>query len=363
MATEGVAMGQAIAVRSDYTAGEVRRFAKQAKDVAQARRLLAIAAVVEGASRADAAKIGGMDRQTLRDWVHRFNDQGADGLINIPSPGVPPKLNATHLAFLARIVEEGPIPAVHGVVRWRACDLIMRVHEEFGISVSDNTIYRALKDLGFSHLSARPKAYKQDPEAVEAFKKTFSARVAEVRAKLAPGTPLEVWFQDEMRVGQKNKLTYRWARKGSRPRAAHDQRTQSTYLFGAVCPDRGVGAALVLPFCNSEAMQLHLGEITTKVAPGAHAILMLDQAGWHGAKELRIPTNISLLPLPPRSPELNSQENIWQFMRQNWLSNRIFKSFDDIVDHCCYAWNTLIGQPWKIMSIARRDWATVGHLL
>ena len=172
MATKGVAMGQAIAVRTDYTAGEVRRFGKQAKGVAQARRLLAIAAVLDGASRAEAATIGGMDRQTLRDWVHRFNNQGPDGLINIPSPGVPPKLDARHRAFLARIVEEGPIPAVHGVVRWRACDLIMRLHEEFGISVSDDTIYRALKDLGFSHLSARPKAYKQDPEAVEAFKKT-----------------------------------------------------------------------------------------------------------------------------------------------------------------------------------------------
>jgi putative transposase len=185
--------------------------------------------------------------------------------------------------------------------------------------------------------------------------------VAEIRAKLAPGTPVEVWFQDEMRVGQKNKLTYRWARKGSRPRAAHDQRTQSTYLFGAVCPERGAGAALVLPACNCEAMQLHLDEIATRVAPGAHAILLLDQAGWHGAKALVIPSNVSLVPLPPRAPELNGQENIWQFMRQNWLSNRIFKSFDDIVDHCCYAWNTLIGQPWKIMSIARRDWAAVGH--
>jgi Helix-turn-helix domain len=91
MATKGVAMGQAIAVRTDNTAGEVRRFAKQAKDVAQARRLLAIAAVLQGASRAHAAKIGGMDRQTLRDWVHRLNGQGADGLVNIPSPGVPPK--------------------------------------------------------------------------------------------------------------------------------------------------------------------------------------------------------------------------------------------------------------------------------
>jgi hypothetical protein len=164
-----------------------------------------------------------------------------------------------------------------------------------------------------------------------------------------------------MRVGQKNKLTYRWAKKGSRPRAAYDQRTQSTYLFGAVCPERGVGAALVLPVCNSEAMQLHLDAITTKVAAGAHAILILDQAGWHSAKDLRIPSNISPLPLPPRSPELNGQENIWQFIRQNLLSNRIFESFDDIVDHCCHAWNKLIDQPWKIMSLARRDWTIIGQ--
>ena len=164
-------MGQALAVRSDFTAGDVRGFARRAKDAAQTRRLLAIAAVLDGASREDAAKIGGMDRQTLRDWVIRFNEQGPDG--NIPSPGVPPKLGKKHRAFLARLVEEGPIPAVHGVVRWRACDLIMRLHEEFGISVSDDTIYRALKDMGFSHVSARPKAYKQDPDAMDAFKKTL----------------------------------------------------------------------------------------------------------------------------------------------------------------------------------------------
>src|SRR5262249_42596270 len=144
----GFAMSQAIPVRTNYTAGEVRRFAQRAKDAAQARRLLAIAAVLDGASREEAATIGGMDRQTLGDWVIRFNEQGPDGLINIPSPGVPPKLNSRHKAFLARIVDEGPIPAIHGVVRWRACDLIMRLYEEFGLSVSDDTIYRALKNLG-----------------------------------------------------------------------------------------------------------------------------------------------------------------------------------------------------------------------
>ena len=108
-------------------------------------------------------------------------------------------------------------------------------------------------------------------------------------------------------------------------------------------------------------MQLHLNAIAGKVSPGAHAIVILDQAGWHGAKDLRVPTNISLLPLPPRSPELNGQENVWQFVRQNWLSNRVFQCFDDIVEHCCDAWNALINQPWKIMSLAGRSWARIGQ--
>jgi len=166
-------MGTAISVRTDYSSLELRRLAARVKDAGQARRLLALAAVLDGASRTDAARIGGMDRQTLRDWVIRFNEQGPDGLINKSSPGAPGKLTEEHKAFLARLVEEGPIPAVDGVVRWRPCDLIMRLFEEFGISVSDDTIYRALKELGFSHVSARPKAYQQDPDAVEAFKKTF----------------------------------------------------------------------------------------------------------------------------------------------------------------------------------------------
>ena len=188
-------MGQAIAVRTDYTATEVRLLAKQAKDAAQARRLLAIAAVLDGSSRTEAATNAGMDRQTLRDWVIRFNEQGPDGLVNIPSPGAPPKLNDTHKAFLARIVHEGPIPAIHGVVRWRACDLIMRLHEAFGLSVSDDTVYRALKDLGFSHVSARPRAYKQEPKRWRLLKKLLrppggnppKARIGHFVRSVVPG--------------------------------------------------------------------------------------------------------------------------------------------------------------------------------
>lgn len=129
------------------------------------------------------------------------------------------------------------------------------------------------------------------------------------------------------------------------------------YIFGAICPKKGKGAGLVLPYCDTEAMQEHLAEISNAVDPGAHAVLILDQAGWHVTPKLKVPENITLMFLPPRSPELNPVENLWQFMRDNWLSNRVFKDYDDIVDQCCRAWNRLVDQPWKIMSIGMRDWA------
>ena len=144
---------------------------------------------------------------------------------------------------------------------------------------------------------------------------------------------------------------------GHPPRAPHDQRTSSVYIFGAICPQEGKGAALVLPRCDTQAMSLHLAEVAQAVAPGAHGAILMDRAGWHRAKDLVVPDNLTLVLLPARAPELNPVENIWHFLRDNWLSSRVFASYTDIVDHCCYAWNRLIDQPWIIMSIGLRDWA------
>jgi hypothetical protein len=131
-------------------------------------------------------------------------------------------------------------------------------------------------------------------------------------AVLAAGTPIEVWFQDEARVGQQGTLTYVWAERGSRPRAPKDLRYEWAYLFGAVCAERGIGAALMLPHANTHAMTLHLAEISRHVAAGAHALLVCDGAGWHQlGGRLRVQENITLLHLPPYSPELNPVENVW----------------------------------------------------
>ena len=112
-----------------------------------------------------------------------------------------------------------------------------------------------------------------------------------------------------------------------------------------------------MPYADSHAMNEHLREISATVDPDAHAVILVDQAGWHTSPKLTVPSNITLMQLPPRAPELNPTENIWQFMRENWLSNRVFQSYDQIVALCCEAWNKLINQPWRIMTIGMRDWA------
>jgi transposase len=160
-----------VPLRGDFDALQLRRFARRTKDGPQARRLLALAAIYEGATRTEASKIGGVTLQIVRDWVVKFNAQGPDGLIDKKAPGQALRLNDTHRAALARAIDEGPIPAIHGVVRWRLVDLCQWVFEEFRVSVSVQTLSRQLRALGYRRLSARPRHHAQAEDAIEDFKK------------------------------------------------------------------------------------------------------------------------------------------------------------------------------------------------
>lgn len=165
-------MAAAVKLRTNYSASDLRRLTAASKRANRSRRLSSLAAVLDGMDREQAARIGGMDRQTLRDWVHRFNQQGPDGLRDIRSKGPPPRLSKEQLAELAEIVETGPDRAVHGVVRWRRIDLKKVVEERFGVDYHERTIGKILTALGFSHISARPRHPGQDPKVMEEFKKT-----------------------------------------------------------------------------------------------------------------------------------------------------------------------------------------------
>lgn len=168
-------MGSAVKLRVDYSASELRRLARGSRDVRQGSRLLSIAAVLDGMSRADAARIGGMDRQTLRDWVHRFNATGPDGLLDQWSAGPPSRLSSEQRSELAAIVEKGPDRAVEGVVRWRRVDLKRVIKKRFGVDYDTRYVGKLLHKLGFSHISARPHHPAQDAHIVEEFKKTGHA--------------------------------------------------------------------------------------------------------------------------------------------------------------------------------------------
>jgi transposase len=168
-------MPAAVKLREDFSAGQLRALARRSKVVHQSRRLLSLAAVRDGMDRGEAARIGGMDRQTLRDWVHRFNAQGPDGLIDNWTSGPTPRLSADQLTELTTIVETGPDRKVDGVVRWRRIDLKRVIAERFGVDYHQRYVGKLLKKLGFSHISARPRHPAQDEQIVEAFKKTSRA--------------------------------------------------------------------------------------------------------------------------------------------------------------------------------------------
>ena len=165
-------MSAAIALREDYDGAQLRALAKASKDANQTRRLLSLALIYDDGSRSAAAALGGVTLQIIRDWVLRFNGSGPDGLIDRKAPGPTPKLNEAQRRALGAIVEDGPIPAVHGVVRWRLKDLVRWIFEEFGVSLDESTVSRELKALGFTKLSARPRHRAQNELAAEAFKKT-----------------------------------------------------------------------------------------------------------------------------------------------------------------------------------------------
>ncbi len=161
---------------------------------------------------------------------------------------------------------------------------------------------------------------------------------------------------DEARVGQKGRVCHRWWARGRRPPGRCDKRFEWAYLFAAVEPGTGAGVALVLPEATAAAMNLFLAELGRSLPEDVHAALVLDRAGWHVAKALVVPANVTLVPLPAYSPELNPVERVWLYLRERFLSLRVFADYRAIVDACCAAWNRLVAEPGRLRSLCDQPW-------
>lgn len=167
---------------------------------------------------------------------------------------------------------------------------------------------------------------------------------------------VDVWFQDEARFGQQNQTTKIWAEKGTRPRVVKQQQFEYSYLFGAVCPSTGQTEALISPVVNKEMMTEHLSQISKATPAGRHAVVIMDGAGWHTLDTAKPFNNVTLIKLPPYSPELNPIEQVWQWLRQRCLSNRTFKGYEDIVEELSRAWNVFISDIKRVKKMCFRDW-------
>jgi transposase len=178
----------------------------------------------------------------------------------------------------------------------------------------------------------------------------------EAAARHPGAARVEPWFEDEARVGQKGRVTHVWYQKGVRPRGAREQRYASAHLFGAICPERGAGVALVLPEVSTGAINLFWGELARAVPGGTHAALALDRAGWHVSADLVVPANLTLVHLPAYSPGLNPVEKVWQHLRDRHLSHRLLAGCEAVLDAARQAWNAVRSEPGRLRSLTRFPW-------
>jgi transposase len=167
---------------------------------------------------------------------------------------------------------------------------------------------------------------------------------------------VDVWFQDEARFGQQNTTTHLWAERGTRPRAVKQQQFKYAYLFGSVCPSRGIGEAMVVPWVNKDIMIEHLRQISASTEKGRHSIVVMDGAGWHTEDIASEFENVSIIKLPPYSPELNPIEQVWSWLRQHYLANQSFMDYNDIVTKVCIAWNRFLECTQRVKKMCSRKW-------
>jgi hypothetical protein len=168
---------------------------------------------------------------------------------------------------------------------------------------------------------------------------------------------IEVWLQDEARIGQTGRNCRRWFQRGTRPTGVKDQRHTAVYLFGAVCPERDAAFGLVLPIVSTNAMQTFLDQLSDQLTPKTHALVLMDRAGWHCANDLVIPPNLTPIFLPPYSPELNAIERLWLYLKERFLSHRLWTDYDAIVDAVCRAWQRVTNEIGRIKSLCSIEWA------
>jgi transposase len=312
-------------------------------------RVQAIILAEQGDTAAQIARALGFSRRAVQAWVAAYNRGGLEALPDRPHPGRTPILPRDQEARFRERIAAPPRPE-DGACELRGGDIRRILEQEFAARSTLDGVSKLLHRLGSSDLMPRPQHPETHPEAQEFFKEVVVEQIAAI-ADRHPDAKVEVWHQDEARFGQKGTLTRVGARRGSRPRRVRQDGRESLSVLTAVCAASGAAVGLVMPELNTAVVNRFLEEFSRSLAPGVHAVLLGDNAGYHTGGGLAVPPNVSLIGLLPYPPELNPVENLWQYLRSHPWSHRVYPDYEALRDAAAAAWRAVCLDPEKIRSI------------
>jgi transposase len=334
---------------------------EQLQDLAQAipqkrlwRRVQAVVLAQQGRTAQDIALALGCSLRAVKNWVAQYNQGRIEALHERPRSGRPLRLAPQEYPRLRQRLDALPRPE-DGVCTLRGLDVQRILEQEFGIRMGLQAVYDLLHRLGYSSLLPRPQHEDSIPEVQEFFKEIVVEQIEAIAAE-HPDQEVRLYFEDEARFGQQGTITRVWAPKGSRPRAVRPNGREWLYVLVAVCVSTGATSALLMPELNTEVINLFLEQFSRELPAGVHAVLIWDGAGWHTGGDLVVPSNVSLILLPPYSPELNPVENLWHYLRAHHWSNRPYRDYDALESEAIRSLCTVCGDAEKLKSICNTDY-------
>ncbi len=292
--------------------------------------------------------------RAVKNWVAQYNRGAIEALRERPRSGRPPLLDPREYPRLRQRLGDPPRPE-DGVCALRGVDIRRILEREFGVLMSLQSVYDLLRRLGYSSLMPRPQHEDANPEVQEFFKEIVVEQIDAIAAD-HPGQEVRVYFQDEARFGTQGTITRVWAAKGSRPRAVRQNGREWLYVLMAVCVSTGAASALIMPELNAGVLNLFLEQFARELPAGVHAVLIWDGAGYHTSGELVVPGNVSLIRLPPYSPELNPVENLWHYLRSHHWSNREYEGYTGLQEEAVRSVCAVCQDAEKLKTICNADY-------
>jgi transposase len=318
------------------------------------KRVQAVILAKQGWTASQIARSLGCSLRSVKNWVAQYNRGGIEALREHSRPGRPRSLDPEHYSRLKQRLDAPPRPE-DGVCTLRAADIRRILEREFGVLMGRQAVYDLLHRLGYSDLMPRPHHEDANPEVQEFFKEIVVEQIDAIAAD-HPGQEVRVYFQDEARFGTQGTITRVWARKGSRPRAVRQNGRVWLYVLMAVCAATGAASALIMPELNTAVVNLFLEQFSRDLPGGVHAVLIWDGAGFHSGKDLVVPGNVSLIRLPPYSPELNPVENLWHYLRSHHWSNREYEGYKGLEEEAVRSVCAICQDAEKLKAICNAEY-------